>query len=211
MTLLAAFKTLLYKYAAQEDIVVGTAIANRNLSEIEPLIGFFVNMLPLRTDLSGNPRFSELLKRVKEVALDAYVYQDVPFEQLVKKIRPERAAWGMPLFNVLFGVQNAPRTELKLDGAKIMPIPVAQEMVRFDLAMWVTESGDEVQVDWTYRKCLFEERTIIRMHDHLETLLFAIVDRPEIRLNTIAMVSRKVGNQDSFAAEAPRPMRRRRG
>ena len=117
MTLLAAFKTLLYGYTAQEDIIIGTPVANRNRAEIEPLIGFFINMLPMRTDLSGNPRFRELLKQVKDVVLDGYAHQDLPFEELIKEIRPERSTMEMPLFNVVLGVQNIRGEDLKLEGS----------------------------------------------------------------------------------------------
>src|SRR5262249_35818419 len=108
MMLLAAFKVLLYRYSGQEDIIVGTAIANRNSIELENLIGFFVNTLPLRTDLSGDPTFRELLARVREVALGAYAHQEMPFEMLVSELQPERNLNQMPLFRVFFLLQNAP-------------------------------------------------------------------------------------------------------
>src|SRR5262249_27736346 len=106
MTLLATYQTLLYRYSGQEDILIGTPIANRNRAEIEGLIGFFVNTLVLRTDLSGQPQFFELLKRVKEVALAAYSNQDVPFEKLVEELQPERDMSRSPLFQVMFALQE---------------------------------------------------------------------------------------------------------
>ena len=180
--LLAAFKTLLYKYTAQEDIIIGATVANRTRAEIEPLIGFFVNMLPLRTDLSRDPKFIELLKRVKEVALGAYAHQDLPFEKLVSDIH---AAGEAPLFNVLFGVRNTPWEDLRLPGIRFRPMLVEQEAARFDLALWVTEKIDGMSLCWTYSQDLFKEKTITRMHSHFETLLFSIVERPDARLTTL--------------------------
>ena len=106
MTLLAAFQTLLFRYSAQEDIVVGTTAANRERSDIEDLIGFFVNMLALRTDFSGNPRFEDLLEQVREATFKAYVYQGVPFERLVQELQPRRNPSYSPVFQVVFSFQN---------------------------------------------------------------------------------------------------------
>ncbi|MEW5861420.1 MAG: condensation domain-containing protein, partial [Cyanobacteriota bacterium] len=116
MTLLAAFQILLYRYTHQEDIAVGSPIANRNRSEIEGLIGFFVNSLVLRTDLSGNPTFRELLGRVRQVTLGAYSHQDLPFEKLVEELHPERNLNIHPLFQVVFGFENTPMSALELPG-----------------------------------------------------------------------------------------------
>jgi hypothetical protein len=124
MTLLAAFQTLLYRYTQQEDIPVGSPIANRNRSEIEGLIGFFVNSLVLRTDLSGNPTFRELLSRVREVALGAYAHQDLPFEKLVEELHPERSLNQNPLFQVVFALQNAPMETLELPGLTLSPTAI---------------------------------------------------------------------------------------
>jgi non-ribosomal peptide synthetase component F len=190
IVLLAAFKMLLYRYTAQEDIIVGTTIANRNRAEIEPLIGFFVNMLPMRTDLGGNPRFRELLKRMKDVALGVYAHQDMPIERLVEDIRPEILRREMSLFNVAFGMQSAWGEEARLNGIKIMPMVPEQEMARVDLALWVTEGIEGVQVRWIYSKDLFGEEAVMRMQGHFETLLSNIVDRPDARLTTLIVSSR---------------------
>ena len=190
MTLLAAFKTLLYGYTAQEDIIIGTPVANRNRAEIEPLIGFFINMLPLRTDLSGNPRFRELLKRVKDVALDGFAHQDLPLEELIKEIRPERSIIEMPLFNVVFGVQNIRSEDLKLRDLEVKPMVQESNVARFDLSLLVNEGLKRTRVLWVYRKDLFEEEAVIRMHGHFEALLFNIVDRPEARLTALNVLSR---------------------
>jgi len=217
MLLLAAFKTLLYKYTAQEDIIIGTSAENRNRTEIEPLIGFFVNTLPMRTSLSGNPTFRELLKRVKEVALGGYAHQDLPFEKLVEEIRPERAVRQMPLFNVVFGVQNAPREDLRLQGLEIKPVVAEWEGSRFDLTIWITEGREQIQASWIYSEDLFKADTVVHMHDHFEFLLSGIVDRPDTRLTNldispemrISPNPQGPGDRDDLDIEEPLPIKRR--
>jgi non-ribosomal peptide synthetase component F len=189
MMLLAAFKTLIHKYTRQEDIIVGTSALNRNRAEIEPLIGLFVNMLPMRTDLSGNPRFNELLGRVKEVALGAYAHQDLPFEKLVEEIQPERKTGQLPLFNMVFGVLNATQKEIRLNDLKISPVSEVQETARLDLSLWIAESAESLRAGWTYSTDLFEEEAIIRMHGHFEALLSSIVARPDAPLDELEMLS----------------------
>src|SRR5262249_37308486 len=119
MTLMAAFLTLLYRYSGQEEINVGSPIANRNRGEIEKLIGFFLNTLVIRGDLRGRPTFRQLVKRVREVALGAYAYQDLPFEKLVEELQPERSLSHMPLFQVMFMLQNMPSGTLTLEGLSL--------------------------------------------------------------------------------------------
>jgi acyl carrier protein len=217
MTLLASFKALLYRLTAQEDIIIGTAAANRNRGEVEPLIGYFVNVLPMRTDLSGNPRFSELLKRVKEVSLGAYAHQDMPFEKLIKEMQLERTIWEMPLYNVAFGLQNAPREDLRLNDIAIAPLDVEQEIARFDLAIWIRESSEGMDVSWLYSKDLFEEQTITRLHKHFETLLFSVTERPNARLTTLeispevenVMNNKHNGAWEALDIEEPAPIKRK--
>lgn len=140
MTLLAAFETLLYRYTNQEDICVGSPISNRNRSEIEPLIGFFLNTLVLRTDLSGNPPFQELLGRVRQVALDAYTHQDLPFEVLVEALQPERSLSHTPLFQVMFILQTAPLEPLELPGVTLTPLKMPGVTAKFDLTLYLRET-----------------------------------------------------------------------
>ena len=139
MTLLAAFQVLLHRYTRQDDIVVGTVVAGRTRVEVEPLIGLFINSLVLRTDLSGDPSFRELLRRVREVTLGAYAHQAVPFEKLVEELQPERAAGRAPLFQVAFGLQNAPDENLTLPNLTLSSLDFENEMVRFDLTIWFSE------------------------------------------------------------------------
>ncbi|MBD1827451.1 non-ribosomal peptide synthetase [Microcoleus vaginatus GB1-A2] len=208
MTMLAAFKTLLYHYAQQEDIVVGSPIANRNRSEIEALIGFFVNSLVLRTDLSGNPTFRELLNRVKEVALGAYAHQDLPFEKLVEELHPDRALNQNPLFQVAFALQNAPGNRLELPELTLSPQQLDVGTARFDLEFHLWErspnsSGsnqspsNKLWVDSSlgisgmviYSADLFDEATITRLIGHFQTLLESIVTNPEQRIANLQYLS----------------------
>src|SRR5262249_54955462 len=131
MTLLAAFQALLARYSGQDDIVVGSPIANRTHRETEDLIGFFANTLALRTSLALRPTFRDVLRRVREVCLDAYVHQDVPFEQVVEALQPDRDLSRHPLFQVMFALQNAPVAPLELPGLVLHAPPFEYGVVRF--------------------------------------------------------------------------------
>ncbi|MBR8838437.1 MAG: amino acid adenylation domain-containing protein [Stigonema ocellatum SAG 48.90 = DSM 106950] len=190
MTLEAAFVTLLYRYSGQEDIVIGTPIANRNHPEIEPLIGFFVNTLVLRNDLSGNPSFVELLARVRQVALQAYAHQDVPFEQVVEALQPERNLSHSPLFQVMFDWQNAPVERRSLPGLALTPLSIEDAIAKFDLTLSMEESVAQGLVGaWEYNTDLFDEETIARMAVHFQTLLAAIVAHPEQSISELQLLS----------------------
>jgi alpha-ketoglutarate-dependent taurine dioxygenase/acyl carrier protein len=189
MLLLAAFQTLLNRYTNQDDIVVGTDVANRNRSEVEPLIGFFVNLLVLRTDLSGNPSFRELLKRVREVTLGAYAHQDLPFAKLVEALGTERNLNHTPLFQVLFVLQNAPMPSLELSGLTLTPIEIETGTAKFDLALFMEETEQGIIGTWNYSTDLFNASTITRMSGHLETLLGNIVAQPDTPIKTLEMLS----------------------
>jgi non-ribosomal peptide synthetase component F len=139
MTLLAAFKTLLYRYTGQTDIVVGSPIANRTRTEMEGLVGFFVNTLVLRTHLEGNPTFPELLERVRETALSAYAHQDLPFELLVETLQPVRSLSHTPLFQVMFVLQNVPFKPLTLPGLEVTPLEIHNGTAQFDLTLYMRE------------------------------------------------------------------------
>ena len=191
MTLLAAFKVLLYRYTWQEQIVVGTPIANRNRAETEGLIGFFVNTLPLRTDLSGYPTFRELLGRVREVALGAYTHQDVPFEKLVEELHPERSLSHTPLFQNMFVLQNAPTTRLKLPGLKTRNMASGSGSAMFDLILMMTDTNDALTGTVLYDVDLFDASTIEQMLDHYSTILHEVTQNPDVRLTEIPILRDK--------------------
>ncbi|HSE19514.1 MAG TPA: amino acid adenylation domain-containing protein [Pyrinomonadaceae bacterium] len=189
MTLLTAFNVLLNRYSGQEDILVGTPIAGRNRREIEDLIGFFINMLVIRTDLSGNPGFIELLGRVKEVTLAAYAHQDTPFEKLVEILQPERNLDRTPLFQVMFGLQNAPAQSLKLTDVNLSLLSFEQEAAHYDLSVWMFETAQGLSSVWTYRADLFQAPVIARMQKHFVRLLQSIVGQPEARLDAFDILT----------------------
>ncbi len=189
MTLLAAFKTLLHRYTNEEDLLVGTAIAGRNRAEVEDLIGIFINMLVLRTNLSGNPTFFELLGRVREVTLDAYANQEVPFEKLVEELQPDRDVTRSPFFQVAFGLQQQPLQTHKLDGLELTPLDFDSDVARYDLTLWIFDGEPELKASWTFSTDLFKAETIERMHTRFETLLSSIVTNPEARLAALEMFS----------------------
>ncbi len=182
MTLLAAFQTLLYRYTQQEDIAIGSPIANRNRSEIEGLIGFFVNSLVLRTDLSGNPTFRELLNRVREVTLVAYAHQDLPFEKLVEELHCARDLSRHPLFQVVFSLQNTPIEVLKLPGLTLSQFEFDSKTAKLDLEFHLWQDSESIKGQVIYSTDLFDDATITRMLGHFQTLLESIVTNPEQHL-----------------------------
>ena len=195
MTLLAAFQILLARYAGQDDIVVGTDVANRNRIEIGGLIGFFVNQLVLRTNLSGDPSFRELLGRVREVALGAYAHQDVPFDKVVEALKPERSLSYTPLFQAKLVLQNAPVSVLELSGLTLSPIEAHSGMVKFDLllSMWDTEQGLIGMLE--YVTDLFDAATISQMLGHFQTLLDNIVTQPDANLSVLEEILTEADRQ----------------
>ncbi len=189
MTLLAAFQTLFYRYSHQDDMVVGTDVANRNRVETEGLIGFFINNVVMRTDLSGDPTFRELLGRVREVALEAYAHQDLPFSKLVEGLKPERSRGYHPLFQVLFVLQNAPMQKLELPGLTLSPVEVDSQTSKFDLAVFMEEKEQGLIGTWAYKTDLFDAATITRMAGHFATLLANVVAQPHARLSDLEMLT----------------------
>jgi acyl carrier protein len=188
MTLLAAFQTLLSRYAVQHDVTVGVPLANRRRREIEDLIGFFVNTLVMRTSLAGDPTFRELLRRVRDVALGAYAHQDVPFEMLVERFQPARDAGHTPFFNVLFVFQNTPGGNLELPRLKVEQLDVGTGTAKFDLMLSLEQSDGRLTGIFEYSTDLFEESTIRRMLGHFETMLAGIVQDPERRISELPLL-----------------------
>jgi amino acid adenylation domain-containing protein len=185
MVLLAAFQTLLHRYTGEEDVAVGTDVANRLRVETEALIGFFVNLLVLRSDLGGNPTFRELLRRVREVALGAFTHQDLPFERLVEEMQPERTARRAPLFQYLLVLQNPNRRSLELPGLVLEPFEVDNQTSKFDLVLILIAGQEGIAGIWNYSTDLFDSQGIDRLTNHLETLLESIVARPDARLSQL--------------------------
>ncbi|HEX8351419.1 MAG TPA: amino acid adenylation domain-containing protein, partial [Pyrinomonadaceae bacterium] len=188
MVLLAAFKVLLMRLGGQTDVIVGSPIANRNRAEVEPLVGFFVNTLALRTDLSGDPGFRDLLARVREVCLDAYAHQDVPFEKLVEELQPERDLTRSPLFQVMFVLQNASNVALELPGLSLNLLDGETETAKFDLMLTCVERGDALDGVLEYNTDLFDADTVARLWQHFGTLLDAAVDAPGERVGRLPLL-----------------------
>ena len=189
MMLLAAYHILLHRYTGEEDIVVGSPIAGRCMSETEQLIGLFINVLALRVDLSGNPTFRELLQRVKDVAFGAYAHQDLPFETLVKEVQPDRTLSHNPLFQVMFVLQNEPIPPLEFGGLTVGHVQPNNVTTNFDLTLDVIEQDGEFACKFESNADLFEAETITRMIGHFQTLLEAIVANPEQNIAELPLLT----------------------
>lgn len=195
MTLLAAFKTLLYCYTRQEDILIGAPVANRTRRELMGLIGLFANTLVLRTNLSGNPTFRELLRRVRDVALGAYAHQDLPFEKLVETLQPERNLSRMHLLQVLFVLQHMPTQNLNLAGLDASSLEIDSGISRYDLKLFLSETPEGLKGGFEYNTDLFDATTIARMAGHFLALLKSILAHPEQRLSDLPWLTEDEGHQ----------------
>jgi len=189
MVLLAAYQLLLQRYSGQHDIVVGSPITGRSRPELQGLIGLFVNMLVMRTDLSGDPSFRELLKRIKEVALGAYAHEDVPFERLVKELQPVRELSRRPIFQTVFALENLPQGLIRFRGVQASWIRSSLPRAKYDLAVYLYERGDRLEGHVEYATDLFDRATIERMMEHFEVLLEGIVAMPGARLSDFPLLS----------------------
>ncbi|BCL80830.1 hypothetical protein ccbrp13_32950 [Ktedonobacteria bacterium brp13] len=187
MTLLAAFQTLLYRYTGQTDIVLGTDMAGRAQVEVEALIGFFINLLVLRNDLSGSPSFAELLTRTREVVLGAYTHQDAPFEMVVERLLPEQSEAHMPFIQGLFVLQNQPEAPVEaVPGLVLKPFSGAGTTpAKFDLAVFMVEGSRSLRCGVKYNRALFEEQTIVTMMHRFEVLLRNIVAHPDMPIDIL--------------------------
>ena len=189
MILLAAFQALLHRYSGQADIAIGTPIAGRNRTETEGLIGFFINTLVLRTDLSANPSFAELLGRVRDVALNAYSNQDIPFEKLVEELNPQRSLSQTPLFNILFAAHSLATPSSELPGLSQRPYEVFNGAAKCDFYLSVITRETGLTLRAEYDAELFEPATVERMLRHYRTLLETLVADPAVRIDDAALLS----------------------
>jgi amino acid adenylation domain-containing protein len=189
MLLLAIFKVLLSRYTGQADIVVGTPVAGRNRSEVEQLIGFFINTIVLRTDLSGNPTFRELVGRVREVGLGAFAHQDLPFEKIVEELHPQRDLSHTPVFQVMFGVQNEPVDALDFPELTIKAMEVDNQTAKFDLTLDLQESEGGLLGWFEYSTDLFGADDVIRMAGHFQTLVEAVVQNPDQKIADLRLLT----------------------
>ncbi|AEI66882.1 non-ribosomal peptide synthetase [Corallococcus macrosporus] len=189
MALLGAFQQVLARYSGQLDFVVGTPVANRPHRQLEDLIGFFVNTLPLRARLHGNPSFRQLLGRVRDCCLDAFAHQELPFERLVEALHVAREPGRVPLVQVLFALQNAPGSMLQLSGLDVAPVPLETRTSKFDLFMALEESADGLRGTIEYASALFEPATVERLVTHYLGLLHAVAQTPQAPVGHFDLLS----------------------
>jgi amino acid adenylation domain-containing protein/non-ribosomal peptide synthase protein (TIGR01720 family) len=211
MVLLAAFKVFLYRYSGQEDISVGTPVANRTRREIEGVIGFFVNTLVLRTDLSGGPSFRSVLHRVRDAALEAYAHQEVPFEMVVEEVQPERHLSHSPLFQVMVVLQNAEMgtSSTKMHGLDLSPVVLDTGTAKFDLTMFVNEGSESLTASMEYNTDLFGAATIERFIGHFQRLLEGLLTDPDSPVSDLGILSgteedRIIEQWNATASDYPR-------
>jgi amino acid adenylation domain-containing protein len=189
MTLLAAFQTLLMRYTGQHDLSIGVPTAGRSHQALENLVGYFVNILVLRTDASGDPAFLELLQRVRAVSLAAYDHQDLPFEMLVERLQPQRHASRSPLVQALFQLLSFPNPDLSLPGLEVSRVPLTHQRVRFDMEMHLWQQDRNIRGMLVYSTDLFDGSSIDRMLGHFISLLSAIVAEPDHRISELSMLT----------------------
>ncbi len=189
MTLLAAFQVLLYRYTGQDDVAVGSPIAGRTRPETEGLIGLFVNMMVLRAKLSGDLTFRELLARAREIALQAYEHQDLPFEKLVEELNPGRQQNQTPLFQIAFALQNVPRHPLALDGLTATPLELKSITAKFDIFAAFVERERELTLRIEYRAELFDGTTIERIAAHFQQLLESVIADPDQKISSLLLLT----------------------
>ena len=195
MTLLAAFEALLLRYTGREDMVLGTVVAQRDRPELEGLIGFLINTLVLRTDLSVDPPAAECLERIRETVLEAHAHQDLPFEKLVEALQPERSLGRSPLFQVAFGLQTLPPLQLSLPGLELSALDEESRTAKFDLRLSMVDTKDGLEGAFEYSTDLFDGPRIGRMADHLCRLLAAMVEDPGQPLSRLDLLTREERHQ----------------
>jgi alpha-ketoglutarate-dependent taurine dioxygenase len=187
MTMMAAFQLFLSSVTGRDDVLTGTDVANRNRVELEQLVGFFVNLLPVRIDLTGDPTFVELLARAARSILEVYAHQELPFEKLVEELKPERDLRRNPIVQVLFVMQNTEQRALRLSGTTVEPFRLSNASSRFDLALFVSEKENGLHGLWRYNPDLFASTTVSRFAAQFEALLTRIVAAPHSRVRTLTL------------------------
>ncbi len=183
MLLCAAFMLLIGRVTGQDDLIIGTDLANRRGRELEGLIGFFVNVLPLRAKLSGDPTFVEFLRKVRETALGAYAHQEMPFDKIVEDVSPGRSSGRNPLVQVIFVMQNTPQASLKAAGMEIDQVPLPVRHSRFDLGVFARSAADRLELDWQYSSEIFAPANVTQMTEQFINLLREIVETPANQLS----------------------------
>ena len=194
MILLAGFKALLYRYTQQDDVCVGTFVANRSRKELESVVGFFINTVAIRTRLDRDTSFEALLGKVRENTLGAYANQDVPFEKILEVINPERSLARTPVFQVMMVLQNMPLPLLELPGIDCQPIELETFRSNFDITCWVYEDGRRIKIVLEYSTDLFEGDTINRLLEHLRNVLSAACANPELKISELELL----GNEETM-------------
>ncbi|HEX8245282.1 MAG TPA: amino acid adenylation domain-containing protein, partial [Longimicrobium sp.] len=189
MVLLAAFAVVLHRWSGEEDLVVGTPVTSRPRPELEPLIGFFSNTLPVRADLSGRPAFRDVLRRVRETTIDAFAHQDLPFEKLVDEVKAERSLSHTPLFQVMFSLRHAAGTELALEGVAAEDVALDSGTSRYDLTVILSDAADGALDGFAeFAAALWDEATIARMMRHLESVVRAAAAAPDAPVATLPLL-----------------------
>jgi non-ribosomal peptide synthetase component F len=201
MTLLTAFNVLLNYYSEQEDILVGSPSSHRDNLETERLIGYFVNILIMRADLSGDPTFKELLARTRETVLGAYTHKDLPFARLVDEISPHRSLSRNPLLQVVFGLNNVPIPNPQLSTLTLTELPIDSGTVQWDLILRMIESEDRLTASLQYSTNLYARSTAVRLLEHYEIVLNEIMTKPEARLKEIKAALAEADRRHRIAEE----------
>ncbi|MDJ0287730.1 MULTISPECIES: non-ribosomal peptide synthetase [Bacillus] len=195
VTLLASFNALLNRLTSKKDIVVGTPVANRKHQELESLIGYFVNTLPIRANLSGDLTFKQLVEQIHNGVKKAFSNQDVPFEKIVEDLKVERSKSFSPLFQVMFVFQNMPMQKLEMPNLKLNVKRNQNNTAKYDLILEMMEKNEEIVGSFEYNTDLFKQETILRMIDHINRLMEEVVKNPEIRIKDINLITEKEKNQ----------------
>lgn len=201
MLLCTAFMVLMSRWSGQDDLIVGTDLANRKSSELERLIGFFVNVLPLRAKISGGPTFLELLQQTRETALGAYAHQEMPFDKIVEDLSPGRTPGRNPLVQVIFVMQNTPQADLKVIGIAIEQVPLPVRHSRFDLGVFAREVDDGVALDWHYSTEIFDVTTISTMANEFRQVLDSVAEFAEIPVSRL--LPKRQPNRDFDIPDSP--------